>query len=108
MMGSLKPLWVRVGTYIVTVNAILQFAILMFNVAPIPKWSILSAFALLALYAGDEAETQWKLARYSRKIRRLQQASYAASRATARNRAEEPVTLIKITRIEEDHDEYPS
>jgi hypothetical protein len=103
-MNELKPWYARVGYYLVTVNTLFQFFTIVVLGWTAPRWTVISNFALLALIAGAEAERQWMLASRYRKLRR----EYLRVTVHARNLAEEPVRLIKITKPEEDDDEYPS
>jgi hypothetical protein len=101
-MGDLRPWWVRVGYYLMTFNAIFQALAITFLGYNPPKWSVVSFILLLAIFLGEESVSQWKLARRIQKLQRIQEAHRANL-----NRLQEPVTLIRVDKIEEDDDEYP-
>jgi hypothetical protein len=100
-MGDLRPWWIRVGYYFMTVNAIIQaFTITFLGYNP-PKWSVVSFILLLALFLGEESVNQWNLARRLRKLREIQEAHRANL-----NRIQEPVILIRVRKIDGDNERW--
>jgi hypothetical protein len=84
------------------VSTLFQFFTVVVLGWAVPRWTIITDLAVLAMLAGDAAEEQWTRARHARRIQRRIRHLVQKQKA-----GQEPVTLIRIRKME-DNDEYPS